>query len=285
MDCSLSDGGASICYFYRLLWWTHVKIVLFAETLAFASSLELLQTPTKVKNKKEGPIFSFPSSSFFLFSLSSKQQTHITSCFEPSSALLLPSLSPLKRPPPSAPSALALYWNVSKEWNNERVLHVWIDSRCLLFIEAQTGDKTYEHILTETRGKVGLITLNRPKALNALCGDLFIEVNEALRNYDNNDNVGAVVITGSEKAFAGKWYATFWVSRCIHCFALSLFWIAGADIKEMKDKAFIETYKTNFLGHWAEMTEIKKPILAAVNGYAVSSIDRKKTLVAALTNR
>ncbi|CAO3596790.1 unnamed protein product [Absidia cylindrospora] len=112
--------------------------------------------------------------------------------------------------------------------------------------QAQTGDKSYSHILTETRGKVGLITLNRPKALNALCGDLFVEVNEALRNYDTNDNIGAVVITGSEKAFA-----------------------AGADIKEMKDKAFIETYKNNFLGHWAEMTEIKKPILAAVNGYAL----------------
>ncbi|KAI8341285.1 ClpP/crotonase-like domain-containing protein [Chlamydoabsidia padenii] len=112
--------------------------------------------------------------------------------------------------------------------------------------QAQTVDKSYNHILTETRGKVGLITLNRPKALNALCGELFVEVNEALRNYDANDNIGAVVITGSEKAFA-----------------------AGADIKEMKDKVFIETYKNNFLGHWAEMTEIKKPILAAVNGYAL----------------
>jgi enoyl-CoA hydratase len=148
-----------------------------------------------------------------------------------------------------------------------------VTSCCLLFIEAQTGDKTYEHILTETRGKVGLITLNRPKALNALCGDLFIEVNEALRNYDTNDNVGAVVITGSEKAFAGKCYQVLWgIKSCIHRFALLLFRIAGADIKEMKDKAFIETYKNNFLGHWAEMTEIKKPILAAVNGYAVSSI-------------
>ncbi|CAO3623400.1 unnamed protein product [Mucor hiemalis] len=115
--------------------------------------------------------------------------------------------------------------------------------------QAVTGtadEKNYTHILAETRGKVGLITLNRPKALNALCSDLFTEVNEALKGYDNNDNIGAVVITGSNKAFA-----------------------AGADIKEMKDNAFVETYKTNFLGHWAEMTEIKKPIIAAVNGYAL----------------
>lgn len=112
---------------------------------------------------------------------------------------------------------------------------------------AATADsKNYEHILTETKGKVGLITLNRPKALNALCSDLFHEVNDALRKYDNDSEIGAVVITGSKKAFA-----------------------AGADIKEMKDNTFIDTYRTNFLGHWAEMTEIKKPIIAAVNGYAL----------------
>jgi enoyl-CoA hydratase len=76
-----------------------------------------------------------------------------------------------------------------------------------MLIEAVTGtadEKNYTHILTETKGKVGLITLNRPKALNALCSDLFVEVNEALRNFDSNDNIGAMVITGSKKAFAGK---------------------------------------------------------------------------------
>jgi enoyl-CoA hydratase len=76
-----------------------------------------------------------------------------------------------------------------------------------MLIEAVTGtadEKNYTHILTETKGKVGLITLNRPKALNALCSDLFTEVNDALKSYDNNDNIGAVVITGSKKAFAGK---------------------------------------------------------------------------------
>lgn len=76
-----------------------------------------------------------------------------------------------------------------------------------LFTEAVAGttdEKSYTHIIAETKGKVGLITLNRPKALNALCSDLFTEVNEALRSYDSNDNIGAVVITGSKKAFAGK---------------------------------------------------------------------------------
>lgn len=56
----------------------------------------------------------------------------------------------------------------------------------------------------------------------------------------------------------------------LNCFCFFFLLIAGADIKEMKDNTFIDTYKTNFLGHWAEMTEIKKPIIAAVNGYAVS---------------
>lgn len=69
---------------------------------------------------------------------------------------------------------------------------------------ASTNDASYTHILTETREKVGLITLNRPKALNALCGDLFTEVNDALDKYDADENIGAVVITGSQKAFAGK---------------------------------------------------------------------------------
>ncbi|KAI8371931.1 ClpP/crotonase-like domain-containing protein [Choanephora cucurbitarum] len=128
--------------------------------------------------------------------------------------------------------------------------HVAVRSFSSAFVtrqaSASTDEKSYTHILTETKGKVGLITLNRPKALNALCSDLFTEINDALRSYDNNENIGAVVITGSKKAFA-----------------------AGADIKEMKDNSFVDTYKQNFLGHWAEMTEIKKPIIAAVNGYAL----------------
>ncbi|KAI9284763.1 ClpP/crotonase-like domain-containing protein, partial [Umbelopsis sp. AD052] len=111
---------------------------------------------------------------------------------------------------------------------------------------ASTTDGNYQNIVSETRGKVGLITLNRPKALNALSSALFHEVNDALFKFDADENVGAIVITGSEKAFA-----------------------AGADIKEMKDNVAIECYKNNFLGHWTDITKVKKPILAAVNGFAL----------------
>ncbi|KAF9467348.1 ClpP/crotonase-like domain-containing protein [Collybia nuda] len=93
---------------------------------------------------------------------------------------------------------------------------------------------------------VALITLNRPKALNALCSPLFVELNQALKDLDNDASVGAVVLTGSEKAFA-----------------------AGADIKEMKDKEFADAYKNRFLEDWADMTKIRKPIIAAVSGYAL----------------
>ncbi|RIA86152.1 ClpP/crotonase-like domain-containing protein [Glomus cerebriforme] len=106
--------------------------------------------------------------------------------------------------------------------------------------------KNYHNILTESHEKVGLITLNRPKALNALSSDLIHEVNNALEKYDDDPNIGAIVITGNERAFA-----------------------AGADIKEMMDKTFAEVYKTNFLGHWGKISDIKKPIIAAVNGFAL----------------
>ncbi|CAO3590525.1 unnamed protein product [Absidia cylindrospora] len=137
---------------------------------------------------------------------------------------------------------------ITKPLTAPKAVHMGVRAFSTGFVlkQAQPGDKSYSYILTETRDKVGLITLHRPKAVNALCGDLFVEVNEALRNYDASDNIGAIVITGSEKAFA-----------------------AGADIKEMKDRTFIETYKNNFLGHWTEIIDIKKPILAAVNGYAL----------------
>ncbi|CAI2172946.1 9686_t:CDS:2 [Funneliformis geosporum] len=104
----------------------------------------------------------------------------------------------------------------------------------------------YNNILTESHGKVGLITLNRPKALNALSSDLFHEVNDALLKYDDDSNIGAIVITGNERAFA-----------------------AGADIKEMSDQTFAQVYKSNFLGHWGKINDIKKPTIAAVNGFAL----------------
>jgi enoyl-CoA hydratase len=104
----------------------------------------------------------------------------------------------------------------------------------------------YETILTETRGRVGLITLNRPKALNALNSTVLAEVLSALTAFEADENVGAIVITGSEKAFA-----------------------AGADIKEMQPKSFAEAYLEDFLAGWEGLTRIRKPIIAAVAGYAL----------------
>jgi enoyl-CoA hydratase len=104
-----------------------------------------------------------------------------------------------------------------------------------------------EHILVETRGAVGLIMLNRPTAHNALCDALMIELGAALRAFDADDAVGAIVLTGSEKAFA-----------------------AGADIKEMKDKSFADVAADDFIGNrWETVLEIKKPVIAAVSGFAL----------------
>ncbi|QNP96677.1 YALIA101S01e13410g1_1 [Yarrowia lipolytica] len=113
---------------------------------------------------------------------------------------------------------------------------------------AQTfGDKKYEHILTSTPvPKVALVTLNRPKALNALCTPLIKELNEALQAADADPTIGAIVLTGSEKSFA-----------------------AGADIKEMKDKTVTSVLNENFIEEWGNMANIKKPIIAAVNGFAL----------------
>jgi enoyl-CoA hydratase len=104
-----------------------------------------------------------------------------------------------------------------------------------------------DHILVETRGATGLITLNRPAALNALCEALMVELGAALRAFDADDAVGAIVLTGSEKAFA-----------------------AGADIKEMKDKSFAEVAADDFIGNrWETVLEIRKPVIAAVAGFAL----------------
>ncbi|KAJ3928689.1 MAG: ClpP/crotonase-like domain-containing protein [Lentinula lateritia] len=105
----------------------------------------------------------------------------------------------------------------------------------------------YEHILTSRPNpSVALITLNRPKALNALSTPLFLELNKALFEADADQAIGAIVLTGSEKAFA-----------------------AGADIKEMKDKEFSDVYKNNFLANWGELSRLRKPVIAAVSGYAL----------------
>ncbi|KAI1790043.1 enoyl-CoA hydratase [Ganoderma leucocontextum] len=105
----------------------------------------------------------------------------------------------------------------------------------------------FEFILTSRPAEgVGLITLNRPKALNALSTPLFTELNAAVKEFDDDDSIRALVLTGSERAFA-----------------------AGADIKEMKDKEFSEVFKGKFLESWSLLTTIRKPIIAAVSGYAL----------------
>ena len=112
-----------------------------------------------------------------------------------------------------------------------------------------TAAAPYEFILSSRAGadgKVGLITLNRPKALNALNSRMVSEINDAARGFDADAAVGAIVITGSERAFA-----------------------AGADIKEMAAVAFPANFTSNMYGHWAELARITKPTIAAVNGYAL----------------
>jgi enoyl-CoA hydratase len=105
----------------------------------------------------------------------------------------------------------------------------------------------YENILVETRGRVGLLTLNRPKALNALNDALMNELGEALAAFDADEGIGAIVVTGSDKAFA-----------------------AGADIGAMKDRGFMDVYKGEYITrNWERMKSIRKPIIAAVAGYAL----------------
>jgi enoyl-CoA hydratase len=104
----------------------------------------------------------------------------------------------------------------------------------------------YETIIAELRGKVGLITLNRPKALNALNSKVLSDLVEALRAFDGDAAVGAIVITGSEKAFA-----------------------AGADIKEMQGKSYVEAFLGDFFSGWDDVGRVRKPIIAAVAGYAL----------------
>jgi enoyl-CoA hydratase len=105
---------------------------------------------------------------------------------------------------------------------------------------------SYEHILVETRGRVGVIRLNRPQALNALNAKLKSELSAAIDAFEADAGIGCMVITGSEKAFA-----------------------AGADIKEMADKSFIDVYMGNFVGDWDRAAHARKPIVAAVAGFAL----------------
>ena len=111
---------------------------------------------------------------------------------------------------------------------------------------AETTGKKPEMILVERRERVGLITLNRPKSLNALNRQLAAETLDALKAFDADDRVGAIVIAGSPRAFA-----------------------AGADIAEMAEKSFTDFYMDDFLASWDRVRLIGKPIIAAVSGFAL----------------
>ena len=105
----------------------------------------------------------------------------------------------------------------------------------------------YEHIIVETRGRVGLITLNRPQAMNALNDALMDELGEALARFDADEGIGAIVLTGSEKAFA-----------------------AGADIGAMRDWSYMDVYKSDYITrNWERLRSVRKPVIAAVAGFAL----------------
>ena len=105
----------------------------------------------------------------------------------------------------------------------------------------------YEHIITESRGNVGLITINRPKVFNALSSDVMDEIGNAIDSFEGDAEIGAIVITGSEKVFA-----------------------AGADISEMINFTFADTYQSNFISrNWERVTLCRKPVIAAVAGFAL----------------
>ncbi len=102
------------------------------------------------------------------------------------------------------------------------------------------------NIIFKKKNKVALIELSRPKFLNALCDDLIKELNQVLDTIEQDDNISVAVITGSKKAFA-----------------------AGADISEMNDKEFIDLLKDDFIQPWERLSKFKKPVIAAVSGYAL----------------
>jgi len=115
------------------------------------------------------------------------------------------------------------------------------------YYSCQTGN--YEFVKVETAGEkknVGIVTLNRPKNLNALCDKLVKEINHALDHFNSDSSISAIVITGNEKAFA-----------------------AGADIKEMNNNSYATNLRHDFIAQWNNISKSKKPLIAAVNGYAL----------------
>jgi enoyl-CoA hydratase len=105
---------------------------------------------------------------------------------------------------------------------------------------------SYQNLLLEKKGRVGLITLNRPKQLNALSPALMTELGQALHAFDSDDAVGAIVITGNDKAFA-----------------------AGADIAAMKDYGYMDAFLGDYISAWEHFRRVRKPVIAAVAGYAL----------------
>jgi enoyl-CoA hydratase len=105
---------------------------------------------------------------------------------------------------------------------------------------------SYANVIVETHGRVGLIRLNRPQVLNALSTPLIEDLNAALEAFEADPAIGAIVLTGSDKAFA-----------------------AGADIKEMQDKTFAEAFLGDFIARWENVTRLRKPVIAAVAGFAL----------------
>ena len=105
----------------------------------------------------------------------------------------------------------------------------------------------YENIIVDTQDQVGIITLNRPQALNALCADLIRELTEALDAFEADAGVGCILVTGSDKAFA-----------------------AGADIKEMQNFNYMDVYQRDFITDgWERLAQCRKPTIAAVSGFAL----------------
>jgi enoyl-CoA hydratase len=105
----------------------------------------------------------------------------------------------------------------------------------------------YENIIAEKKGAIGVITLNRPKALNALSAGLIADLGAALDDFEADAEIGCIVVTGSEKAFA-----------------------AGADIKEMAGFSYMDAYKADFITKgWERLAQCRKPVIAAVAGYAL----------------
>lgn len=121
-----------------------------------------------------------------------------------------------------------------------------IRNNCIRYLNTIAKPEMIKIDMVGTKNNVALITLNRPKALNALCAQLMTELTQNMLTLDKDDSVNVFVITGSEKAFA-----------------------AGADIKEMIEQPFAKVYGGNFLKFWSDATKLKKPVIAAVNGYAL----------------